>query len=124
MLPGLRQAWSQITMPETLPAIDAVTIDAEGFYWVLRPAGDPTAARSYEVFDPNGVLLGAVSVPAGLVHSIQPRPVIGTDFFLGLWVDEFGVESLRLYALYRGKVMPYDAALPLGPSGPLRAFRG
>jgi len=98
-LPELRRAWAQLTMPETLPAIDAVTIDTEGFFWVLRPTGDPAADRFYEVFGPTGELRGSVTVPAGLLHSIHARPVVGVDYFLGLWIDDVGVESLRLYAL-------------------------
>jgi hypothetical protein len=46
------------------------------------------------VFDPQGKLLGAVTLPARFV----PRH-IGNDFVLGVWKTENDVEVVRMYRL-------------------------
>lgn len=43
-----------------------------------------------------------MEAPAGLQDWSVDRAVIGRDFFLGVWTDALGVESVRLYRLERG----------------------
>jgi hypothetical protein len=100
-LPALERAWRDMEVPATLPAIEALALDSEGFLWVLRPNGVSSADWSYDVFDPRGRLLGSVTAPSGLVHHTGQRPLIEKDRFVGVWIDDFGVESLRVYGLER-----------------------
>jgi hypothetical protein len=51
---------------------------------------------NWNVFDRDGALLGAVSVPARLRVK-----QIGTDFVLGVAVDDLGIEHVQLYSLTR-----------------------
>ena len=32
-----------------------------------------------------------------------PTPVIGEDYFMGVWADELDVETVRIYPLDRGR---------------------
>jgi len=57
----------------------------------------PGEARNrWSVFDPTGVWLGELSLPASLRVTD-----IGADYVLGVYRDEFGQESVRRYALWR-----------------------
>ena len=68
--------------------------------WVMRPVRDRRADVTYDVFDPEGRLLGEVSVPVGM--SRLASPLIGSDYFMGAWVGGLGVETVRVYDLRRG----------------------
>lgn len=61
------------------------------------PFGRASASRgpvSYAVFDPEGVFLGDVEVPAGV------RPLdVGRDWLLGAWRDELDLEYVGLFRL-------------------------
>lgn len=49
------------------------------------------------MFDPAGILLGTVKIPADIdVYSIQ------NDHVLGLWKDDLDVQHVRLYRLNKG----------------------
>jgi hypothetical protein len=98
-LPALERGWAQMTVPKFLPPYDALAIEDGGYLWVQRMAGEPGAAPTYDIFAPDGRLLGSVQVPAG-VRS-YPQPVITNDAFVGLWVDDSEVESVRVYALHK-----------------------
>jgi len=98
-LPALERGWAEMTVPEFLPPYDALAVDEGGNLWVQRVAGEPETPLTWDVFAPDGHLLGAVRVPAG-VRS-YPQPVITDDAFIGLWVDDSGVESVQVYALHK-----------------------
>ncbi len=83
-------------VPETMPAYETLEVDVEGNLWVehYRPRWEET--RRWTVFSPRGTFRGTVELPARLeVHQI------GSDFVLGGWADEFGVERMRLYGLVK-----------------------
>lgn len=79
----------------THPHFDGLVIDATGHIWV-RESAIGSATRSWLVFDPDGIWLGAMSIPAELRITD-----IGRDYVLGVHRDELGVETVRLYRLDR-----------------------
>lgn len=97
-----------MVFPEHHPAHGRLLVDRTGHLWVERashePGGmGPTAIASiprgfaeWDVFDSEGIWLGAVEIPSGLyVHEI------GSDYVAGVWKDEFDVERVRVYDLLK-----------------------
>ena len=84
--------------PTTMPAFAPdIHVDTELCLWVrefFRP-GDSRVVWS--VFSEDGVLLGMVETPSGL-----KLLDIGSDYILGLRLDEDDVEYLEMYDLARG----------------------
>ncbi len=81
---------------EQLPAHTTnILVDDTGHLWVeeYTTPGEPHA---WSVFDPVGVFLGSVHVPADLrlTH-------VGRDAVFGVHRDEFGLETVRVYDLHR-----------------------
>ena len=87
-------AESLASVPATAPAYDRVLTDPEGYLWVLDFAADPSAARHWSVFDPDGRWLGTVDTPAGFRLEAASR-----DEAVGLWRDADGAEHLRVYRI-------------------------
>jgi hypothetical protein len=94
--PGLRSLYQDQPKPESRPAYARFLVDSEGFLWVqdFSYGGD---ARSWAVFDPEGVWLGAVEFP----DRFRPTQIL-EDQVVGVWRDELGVEYARIYELARG----------------------
>jgi hypothetical protein len=89
-----REELSELTYPETLPAFGyPIVADRGGNVWVPDfMAGEEV--RTWTVFDPEGRRLGTVRTPADLrVFDI------GSDWLVGVWQDELGVEYVREYGL-------------------------
>ncbi len=99
-LPQLERGWLEMTVNGTLPAFDGVSLDSEGCLWVLRPGRLTGHGGVFDVFDSDGRLLGAVPAPPGFV-GVGPAPVIGRDYFMTVWVNEVGVETVRIFDLDR-----------------------
>jgi len=92
----IRQMYAEMPLPETMPAYRSLVVDTEGNLWVeeYRRPGDEQPR--WTVFDPDGVMLGQVEMPAQFtVYQI------GSDFVLGRWTDGLDVEHVRLYALLK-----------------------
>lgn len=91
-----RELYDDIPFPDTLPAFEALSLQKGGRLWVKETSLDNPAltAASWSVFDSDGRPLGAVELPAGF----QPFE-IGTDYMLGVWKDDLGVEYVQLYDL-------------------------
>jgi hypothetical protein len=83
-------------IPEFHPAYGYLYSDALGHLWVeeTRLPGDD--ARITTIFDPEGRMVGSVTLP----NRFQIFE-IGEDYLLGRWVDDLGVERIRMYALTR-----------------------
>lgn len=96
--PRLQQMLDEVSFPEMMPAYSNLVADDAGNLWVADYPGPVTEAHdSWNVFDPDGRLLGSVDIP--------PRFLvfqIGADFVLGLHRDEMEVERVRLYGLEKG----------------------
>jgi hypothetical protein len=96
--PGRRQtmerSYRDIPHPSTMPFYEAALLDDGGNLWVHEFQPAPAALPTWTVFDPDGRMLGAVSMPDRF------RPMqIGADFVLGLWRDELDVQHVRMYRL-------------------------
>jgi hypothetical protein len=78
-----------------VPMFGEIKADGLGYLWVSESAL-PGQAAKWDIFAPNGIWMGTLSLPAGLaVHDI------GEDYVLGLARDELGVERVELYSLDR-----------------------
>ncbi len=97
ILPRLERQWARMTVPETLPALQAITLDSEGLLWVQRVVVDPAAPIVFDVFDLERGRVAEVTVPAGMSRS----PHIGRDYLVAVWEDGLGVETVERYRLVR-----------------------
>ena len=86
----------EMPVPPTMPAFASLETDAARNLWVKEYPGaaDPDAPSRWDVFDPDGRMLGALSMP-GRFRVTQ----IGSDYVLGVWKDDLDVEHVRLYPL-------------------------
>ena len=85
------------TYPSFQPAYDRLLVDAEGNVWTRHfSIGDQQS--EWTVFDPAGRWLGVLALPPGL--NVKE---IGSDYVLGVAVDDLDVEYVRLYALAKPK---------------------
>jgi hypothetical protein len=93
--PGLRTLFQEQAIPENRPAYSRFLVDVDGFLWVqdFSYYGD---ARSWAVFDREGVWLGGVAFP----DRFRPSQILG-DRVAGVWRDELDVEYARVYELTR-----------------------
>jgi len=93
--------------PPALPHFKRIVVDDGGFIWLEESATPsstftgrgpyPTETFSWGIFDPDGLFLGRVEVPSRLeVHAIGP------DYLIGIYRDEYDVETIRRYRLDRG----------------------
>jgi len=92
----IRQMYAEMPFPQTMPAYRSLVVDADGNLWVedYRRPGDKQPR--WTVFNSGGEMLGLVETP--------PRFTvfeIGSDFVLGLWIDDLDVEHVQLYALFK-----------------------
>jgi len=83
-------------LPDTFPAHESFVLDVDENLWVQHFPRPGEARNRWSVFDPTGVWLGELSLPASLRVTD-----IGADYVLGVYRDEFGQESVRRYALWR-----------------------
>jgi hypothetical protein len=109
--PGYRERLQNLLSPDSVPAIQDLRVDSEGFIWV-----EPQQILSWEarmrfrrqgvliekgstpwiVLDPEGELIGLVRMPPGL-DVVE----IGEDHVLGLWTDGMGIQHVRRHHLNR-----------------------
>lgn len=91
-------AFGRLTIPDSLPAIQRLHVDAAGNVWVgRRGRGDQATATEFDVLDPDGRWLGTVQLP----EPIQRIWEVGDDYVLGLWRDDLDVSYVRMYRLVK-----------------------
>lgn len=99
----MRRTASELKMAETMPSFRWIGVDSEDNLWVEEWEGVGIEQGRFSVFRPDGAWLGHVELPEGLVVPFgEPdRQIIeiGTDYVLGVWSDEYGVEQVRLYSI-------------------------
>jgi hypothetical protein len=93
---SLGKTLSQIPVPETFPAYEDVEIDVEGNVWVHEFTKPGDAQATWAVFDSTGLLLGGLVAPP----RFEPHD-IGSDYIVGIWRDDDGVEHVQLYDLIK-----------------------
>jgi hypothetical protein len=103
MVERVRQQFREAIFAPTLPPYSHAMLDPDGYLWVEEYRWLPVIDRApvqeparWSVFDPDGVWLGTVETPPGLIL----RKVTG-DRALGFMVDELGVKEVYVHALER-----------------------
>lgn len=86
-----------------LPFLSSVELDSEGNIWVEAFPRPGTGPAPFFVFGLDGRLIAEIHLPPGLdrdTHALNaPSMDIGSDYVLGVWNDDSGVEYVRLYEL-------------------------
>jgi hypothetical protein len=92
-----REEWALDTPPATLPAYDALVVDADDHLWVRRHPAANEERVEWIVFDTDGTHIATVPLPALLtVHEI------GRDYIAGIVQDPFsGTHAVRVLSLTR-----------------------
>ena len=83
---------------EMLPSFgpQAFRVTANGGLWVPRFAAAFDHLGMWDVFGPDGIFLGSMTLPERF------RPIdVGVDYVIGLWTNADGVEYVRVYGLDR-----------------------
>ena len=90
------RALEQVPISEFATPYSQLTLDRSGNLWVEVGRTDGALESiDHLVFDPQGVLLGHVALPA--IEVLE----IGDDYVLGLFRDELEVEYLHLYQIVK-----------------------
>lgn len=100
-----RRVLQDVTAAPVRPYYSRLVLDRVGNLWVERaPVNwmDPGPV-DYIVFDPEGVLLGAVTLPP--IDAIE----IGDDYVLGIYRDEMEVEYLQVHAIIKPLLTDADS---------------
>lgn len=101
----VRRMWREYPRAPTLPVLRSVHVDASGHLWLAPYYIAGAEPPPFEVFASDGTWLGAVALPPGLERGFiqyqAPYMEIGTDYVLGVWRDDLGVQYVRMYRLSR-----------------------
>jgi len=101
-LPRFNRLMEIAVRPALLPVFSNLAVDEEGNVWARGFRVDWREASEFTVFDAQGHWLGDVGFPEGLnLDEFAVGPVIGPDWILGVWKDDFDVEEVRLYRLIK-----------------------
>jgi hypothetical protein len=90
----IRRGIEALPTPDFMPASASLHADHHGYLWVERYRAPGEEPAVHDVLDPEGRLVGWVSLPAGL-QILESGP----DYVLGLYRDDLEVEYVRVYAL-------------------------
>jgi len=86
-------------VPETKPSFGPeLGVSTHGYLWVAEYTPPPERPTRVHIFDPTGAFLGDLHIPDGL----SPFPgamEVGPDYLLAVFMDDFDVETVRLYPL-------------------------
>jgi hypothetical protein len=82
--------------PTQKAAVSRILLDPLGHVWLSAYENSLLPAAVWYVFDSGGRYLGEIPVPSGL--RIME---IGSQYALGVWEDDSGVEFVRVYQLNR-----------------------
>ncbi len=93
---SVRTLYDASLRPPRQPLFTSFLAGPDGEMWVQRFRLGDDEPRSFVVFDSSGVVIGRLSLSAGL----EPKE-IGRDFVLGITRSDLGVESVVRYSLQR-----------------------
>ena len=68
-------------LPRNQPFYNFLLVDAAGFLWVARQGLGYAPATRYEIFAPDGVYVGSLTIPPMLVDKV------GIDYIAGRRID-------------------------------------
>jgi hypothetical protein len=85
----------QVPAPEVRPSYSRILLDPMGNLWAERgPTGGMSGnSTDFLVFDPQGILLGVVTLPPVQILDI------GSDYVLGVYEDELEIQYVRIHEL-------------------------
>ena len=99
----MRRSAGELSYAETMPAFRGIAVDSEDDLWVEEWKGVGLDQGRFLVFRPDGAWLGYVDIPEGLPESRgyphEQVIEIGSDYLLGVWTGDYGVEEVRLYRI-------------------------
>ena len=95
----IEQDLAAVEIPETMPAFSHLILDATGALWVGEFSSSDAGPTLFQVFGEQGVWMGEVEVPEGLLMRGVESVEIAEDMFFGVWKDELGVEQVRGYPI-------------------------
>jgi hypothetical protein len=98
-LPQLERGWAQMRVPESKPSFGSeLGVSTHGYLWVAEYTDPQNRPSRLHLFDPQGAYLGDLGIPDGL--SYFPRTLeMGPDYLLAVFMDDFDVETVRLYPI-------------------------
>ncbi|MEO8201718.1 MAG: 6-bladed beta-propeller [Gemmatimonadota bacterium] len=94
----LRAAFNPDYIPNVRPAYNGINADLLGNRWIRLETAD-TVRVHYDVFDPAGRWLGAVSAAAAKWSGSYPPPAWGSDRVAVLIEDEEGKPAVLIYRI-------------------------
>lgn len=96
--PEIERRLRETPYPETMPAHDALHVDALGHLWVQEytPPFEEGGTDRWRIYDPEGRQVATAELASGAVIY-----EIGEDYVLGRWQDELDLEYVRMYRLER-----------------------
>lgn len=102
---ALRRRLDDIGAASEMPVLRTITADREGYLWVEEWRDVGLSQGPFSIFDPAGVWLGTVELPAGLpvLRGTNRELEFGSDYVLGVWTDALDVQQVRLYRLHKPK---------------------
>jgi hypothetical protein len=97
----------EMAASSVMPYFRLIVADSEQNLWVEDWHDVGLGQGAFSVFRPDGVWLGTVALPAGLprMRGVNLRTAlleIGSDYVLGVWESELGVEQVRMYRIEKG----------------------
>ncbi|MDT8342520.1 MAG: hypothetical protein RQ751_13495 [Longimicrobiales bacterium] len=93
---ALRDLYESVPRPDGWPVFSNLIVDDRGHLWVERYAvpWEEEGPGRWWIFDPAGVLLGEVAVPAGFrVDGVRG------EWMVGRWEDALGVARVRVHRI-------------------------
>lgn len=94
----------EIGTAAVMPAYRMIAVDADEHLWVEDWDDVGIDQGRFSVFRPDGVWLGRAELPLGLpwergIGLLKSLMEVGSDYLLGVWIGEYGVEQVRLYRI-------------------------
>lgn len=96
MQADLEAVYSEMPLPEGRPAIRGLTVGQDGTIWVSSWPADSATTVPFRIFNGEGDLIATAHIPEALrIEEVSDRRL------MGVWKDDLGVESVRVYAIAR-----------------------
>ena len=94
--PAVERGLRELPMSPALPAFQGIEVDSEGNLWVQRFRRPGDDSMQWLIFDPAGVWLGSIHVPARfeITEIVENR-------LLGIERDDLGVERVLVYEIIK-----------------------
>ncbi len=85
-----------LPVPDVLPAFQSLLVDQQDYLWVERYRLPWENVPTWDILDTEGRWLGTIQTPTRLTIF-----EIGSDYVLGRYRDELGIQKVRLHTLHR-----------------------